>query len=353
MAYTTVNKSKDYFNTILYTGDSSSSRSITGVGFQPDFIWIKTRNVANPHLLSDAVRGTNNNLKSNSTDAASTNYSQGWVSAFGADGYTAQAGSSGDNDINGNTNTYVAWNWKANGAGSANTDGNNPNTVTVSANTTAGFSIIKYQGTDTGGQTIGHGLGVKPRVFISKNLSEADNWCLWMDTTGNGTADKRIILNSTNSDYGNYMPTFGTSTITLPSTSDNAWNGNGDNIIGYAFAEKTGYSKFGSYTGNNNADGTFIYTGFKPSFVMIKSSSDSSTWHLADDKRIGYNPLNYRLQPNNSNAEYTGSAIYSDFLSNGFKLRNTDTDSNGARTYIYMAFGQSLVGSNNVPCTAR
>ena len=170
MAFSTIDKSSLYQNTVLYTGDTSSSRSITGVGFQPDLVWVKTRNAANPHLLSDSVRGTNNNLQADSDAIASTSYAQGWVSAFGADGYTAQAGGSGDNDINGNTNTYASWNWKANGAGSANTDGSINSTVSV--NTTAGFSIVKWTGNVTSGATVGHGLGATPKMII---VTKADD----------------------------------------------------------------------------------------------------------------------------------------------------------------------------------
>lgn len=343
MAYTTINKSTEHFNTKLYTGNGST-QSLTGVGFQSDWTWIKGRSWTYSHGLYDVIRGATKAIHSNSTSAEQT-LSNG-LTAFNSDGFSV-----GNHDaVNGNNNTYASWNWKANGAGSANTDGNNPNTVTVSANTTSGFSIIKYQGTDTGGQTIGHGLGVKPRLFIAKNISEADNWCVWMDTTGNGTADKRVILNSSNANYGNYFVSFGTSTITLPSTSDNAWNGNGDNLIGYAFAEKTGYSKFGSYTGNGSTDGTFVYTGFKPAFVIIKKYSDTANWMIYDDKREGYNVDNDHLKANNSDAEGISDDL--DLLSNGFKLRTSGSGENSGN-FIYMAFGQSLVGSNNVPCTAR
>jgi len=349
MAYTTINKSTAHFNTKLYTGNNSYGHSITGVGFQPDFVWIKSRNTAKDSNIYDAVRGTDKTLESNTTDAERT--AVNLLGSFDSDGFTVDD----DSQINGNY-TYASWNWKANGAGSTNTDGNNPNTVTVSANTTAGFSIIKYQGTDTGGQTIGHGLGVKPKLFMCKNLSETDNWMVWWDNDNNGTGEVRMILNSTNNDYGNYPVTFGTSTITLPTQSDNAWNGNGDNFIGYAFAEKTGYSKVGSYVANSNSDGNFVYLGFKPSFLMVKAytggSSGSRDWQLVDNKRLGYNVDNNCLFPNLNNAEDTGDVV--DLLSNGFKIRSaTGTWNTSGESYIYIAFGQTMVGTNNVPCTAR
>lgn len=345
MAYTTIKKPTDYFDTKLYTG-TGSNITVSDIPFNPDFVWFKKRDGASASELYDQIRGTTKYLISNSTDAEDTNVNG--LTAFGTGGWTI-----GGNGL-AHSGTMVAWNWKANGAGSTNTDGNNPNTVTVSANTTAGFSIIKYQGTDTGGQTIGHGLGVKPKLFICKNISEADNWMVWIDTTGNGTADKRVILNSTASDYGNYMPTFGTSTITLPSTSDNSWNGNGDNIIGYAFAEKKGYSKFGSYTGNGNNDGTFVYTGFKPAWILIKQTSGTNlqSWWMIDAKRDPYNVCDENLRAN-TNSAASESYDMLDIVSNGFKTRWSDTAINGdGVTYVYIAFAaEPLVGDN--PATAR
>ena len=349
MAYTTINKSTDYFEAKTWSGNNTDPTTISGLNFQPDMIWGKARSGSygtQDHCINDAVRGANKVLRVNQTNAEETDTNN--IKSFTSDGWTM----GNDGKINQASTEYVGWSWKANGAGSTNTDGNNPNTVTVSANTTAGFSIIKYQGTDTGGQTIGHGLGVKPKVFITKNLSEADNWCVWFDTTGNGTADKRVILNSANGDYGNYMPTFGTSTITLPSTSDNAWNGNGDNLIGYAFAEKTGYSKFGMYKGNGNTNGVFVYTGFKPALIILKhSNSTGNNWRIIDNKRDPDNVTQKELYPSTNDAE--GSADRMDLLSNGFKLRSSGSPVNDGE-YVYMAFAEApLVGSNNVPCTAR
>ena len=353
MAYATISKPSLHFNTKLWTG-TGSSNAITGVGFQPDWTWIKVRsNSTYTHAIYDAVRGVNKPLMSSANNAEGNDASGGNTSlnSFDSDGFTLGGFY---NKVNQSGQTFVGWNWKAgNSSGSANTDGNNPNTVTVSANTTAGFSIIKYQGTDTGGQTIGHGLGVKPKLFITKNISEADNWCVWIDTTGNGTADKRLILNSNNGDYGNYFVTFGTSTITLPTQSDNAWNGNGDSFIGYAFAEKKGYSRFGSYTGNGNTNGPFVYTGFKPAFVIIKKHSDTANWMIYDNKREGYNVDNDHLKANNSDQEGTSDDL--DLLSNGFKLRTSGSGENSGN-FIYMAFAEEPLVANvgaSIPATAR
>ena len=351
MAYTTVNKSSLNQNSILYTGNSST-QSISGVGFQPGFTWIKDRigsSAVYSHYLFDAVRGATKWWKTNSTDTESTTADT--LTSFDVDGFSlganAKTNASGDG--------IVSWNWKANGAGSTNTDGDNPNTVTVSANATAGFSIIKYQGTDTGGQTIGHGLGVKPALFITKNISEADNGMTWWDTTRDGSGAVRLLTNSTNNDYGNYPVTFNTSTITLPSTSDNAWNGNGDNFISYAFANVRGYQRIGVYTGTGNNDGQFIYTGFKVKYFLIKSASANEQWEVVDNKRDPYNPVNQVLVPNDSAAETTATTsnrIYCDFLSNGVKLRGNASSANGSgSTYVYLAIGQTMVGTNDIPAT--
>tara|TARA_R110002012_G_scaffold257054_1_gene437275 strand:+ start:1385 stop:2461 length:1077 start_codon:yes stop_codon:yes gene_type:complete len=358
MAYSTINKSTDYFNTVTYSGNGSATQAITNT-FQTDFSWIKDRGVTAAHTLQDAVRGfdVTKKLSSNSNDAENNASGATWgnyggVTAVGATSFTTSLGSNTPYQTNANGSNYVSWNWKAGGGqGSSNTDGST-NTTYTSVNTTAGFSISSYAGSNSNA-TIGHGLGVAPKMIIIKNLSSAKDWVVYHTSTGNA---KKLELNNTDAEAntGNFASTSPTSTVFTVAGDYVDVNQSGSNYVAYCFAEKTGYSKFGSYIGTGSATNSpFIYTGFKPTFVLIKSSSNSSTWHLADNKRIGYNPLNYRAQPNNNNAEYTGVEIYSDFLSNGFKLQNTDTDTNGTRTYIYMAFGQSLVGSNNIPATAR
>jgi hypothetical protein len=349
MAYTTINKSTDYFNTKLYTGNGADATAYTGVGFQPDWTWIKKRNGTNYHVLTDAVRGATKQIYSNDTSAEQTVASG--LQSFNADGFTLGTNA----DTNGNGGTYASWNWLAGGAGSANTDGTINSTV--SANTTAGFSIVKWTGNGTNDATIGHGLGVAPKMIIVKNTSDSVNWRVWHTSL---SANNVLFLNTNQAEMtpaaqGNgYIKTVGTSTFSTyaGSTDDNGVNGNGDAMIAYCFAEKSGYSKFGSYTGNGNADGTFVYTGFKPTFLLVKRTDSTSNWTIVDSIREPTNDITKYMDVNLAIAEgnYTGWS----FLSNGFKFINTDAgiNANGG-TFIYMAFGQTIVGSNNIPATAR
>jgi hypothetical protein len=340
MAYTTINKSTDHFNTKLYTG-TGSNQAITNVGFQPDLVWWKCRNVAKNHGITDSVRGNTKRIVPNSNGAEST--VTDYVQSFDSDGFTA--GSNGN--MNSNGDTFCSWNWKAGtGQGSSNTDGS-INTTYTSVNTTAGFSISSYTG--TGSQaTVGHGLGVAPKLIIIKRLQNAEDWAVYHASNGAGTYQSlnTTEAKNTNSNRFNVAPTSSVFTVNTHESVNYA-----ENYIAYCFAEKTGYSKFGSYTGNGNADGTFVYTGFAPSFVMTKRSSDTQGWVMWDNKRPGYNVTNQSLTANESSVEETGRTF--DILSNGFKLRDTNTATNAASTYIYMAFGQSVVGTNNIPATAR
>jgi len=336
MAYTTINKSGDYFNTKLYTGNGGT-QSITGVGFQPDFTWLKCRNDAQEHRLTDVVRGTTKGLESNSTLAEFTTTNT--LTSFDSDGFSL--GNSAVSNYSGNT--HVSWNWKANGAGSANTDGSISSTVSV--NTTSGFSIVKYTGNGSGEVSIGHGLGTTPKVMIVKSLSSG-NWFFYTTVIDNSL--DYLFLNLTDA-KGDSSATAPTSSVIYGVQSTNQ----AENYIAYCFAEKTGYSKFGSYTGNGSTDGTFVYTGFKPAFVMVKNTETSSNaWNMFDAKRSPFNILNARLYASANASEGTGNMC--DFLSNGVKFRNTDSDWNSTHKFIYMAFAQApLVGTNNVPCTAR
>jgi hypothetical protein len=470
MAYTTINKSSDYFNTVTYTG-TGSSNSITGVGFQPDWVWGKQRSGTNSHELYDAVRGVNKIIYSDLSDAEGTN-SNG-VSAFNADGFTV----AGNTSINASGQTVVAWNWKAGGTAPAitytvkvvsdsgnkyrfndfgtsavtldlqeggvytfdqsdssnsghplrfsttsngthgggteyttgvvvtGTPGNagaktvitvaasaptlyyyctqhsgmggqaNTNSTfgssnfsgsiqtTVSANTTAGFSISKYTGNATSGATIGHGLGVTPKMIIIKGLETTYNWI--------------VGHNSLSTNWTNYLTL---STTDASSAATNIFNDtaptssvfsignalgvntNNSDYIAYCFAEKTGYSKFGSYTGNGDSDGTFVYTGFKPAWIINKriDSSTGGSWILQDNKRGNNvrNPVDLSLSPTNNQTESDwGDTFDCDYLSNGFKWRMNGSggyNNTSGATYIYMAFAEApLVGSNNIPCTAR
>jgi len=328
-----INKSTDYFNTVLYTGNGST-QSITGVGFQPDWSWFKVRSEIGSHRLVDAVRGNTKYLFSNGDDAEATVTTN--VTSFDSDGFSL-----GNGSVNENTRTYASWNWLGANGTASNTDGSI--TSTVSANTTSGFSIVKWTGTGSS-ETIGHGLGVAPKVVIVKRYSAVADW-VYYTTAIDGSLDY-LFLNTTaaKADASVSVPT-----STVFSKSDT----NNETQIAYCFAEKKGFSKFGSYTGNGNADGTFVYTGFKPAWVMRKRTDGANQWGMNDNKRNTFNITEELLSANLSNAASNGTGI--DILSNGFKMR-TDSGLHNALggTYIYMAFAESpLVGTNNIPATAR
>ena len=346
MAYTTINKSTDYFNTKLYTGNGGTL-NVTGVGFQPDLVWQKSRSLAYNHNLYDVIRGANAHLRSNLT-AAEASPSDG-LTSFNSDGYTMVQG--GAVEASNNGATYATWNWLASNTTASNTDGSI--TSTVSANTTSGFSIVSYTGNNTQGATVGHGLGSAPKMIIFKSRNGTKNWITYHDGIGN---TKAIFLNLTNAEatassnfWNNTSPT--SSVFTLGDNSNH--NDTSADMIAYCFAEKKGFSKFGSYVGNGNADGTFIYTGFKPAFVMVKRTDTTASWLMYDNKRDSFNVVDLALSPNLSNAEDVTGSDESDFLSNGIKMRNTGNALNASGgTYIYMAFAEEpLVGDN--PCTAR
>jgi len=344
MAYTGINKSSAYFNTKLYTGNGGTN-AITGVGFQPDWTWIKSRNASNNHRNYDAVRGATKIIYQNLTNAEATQ-SNG-LTAFGSDGFTL----GDDGNSNSNNATYASWNWKAGtGQGSSNTDGS-INTTYTSVNTTAGFSISQYTGTGSLA-TVGHGLGAVPSMIITKVLTTTHNWGVYHQELGNTSAVYLDLPNDKSDSSAWWNNTSPTSSVFTINTR-NEVNQGSQNYISYCFAEKTGYSKFGSYVGNGNANGTYVYTGFKPAWVMIKRTNSADAWYMFDNKRQGYNPSNELLRANSSSAESTPDRI--DLLSNGFKLTDTDGSVNGSGgNYIFMAFAEaSLVGSNNVPCTAR
>ena len=348
MAYTTINKSSLHMNTKLYTG-TGSSNSVTGVGFQPDWVWIKDRGSNANHHLFDAVRGVTKDIISNSSNAQGTDAQK--LTAFGADGFTV--GTNGN--VNGSSANMVSWNWKAGtGQGSSNTDGS-INTTYTSVNTTSGFSISQYTGTGSNA-TIGHGLGAVPKMIIVKNTSTTDSWMVYHVGSG---SNAYLHLETTNAalspSTAQFQATTPTSSLFYVGTADGT-NKSSSNMIAYCFAEKTGYSKFGSYTGNGNADGKFIYTGFKPAFVLFKGSTIAENWWMFDTKRSESNVANDGLIASTSNSEYSNNATFKiDILSNGFKMRSTDSFANSSgNTYIFMCFAEApLVGSNNVPCTAR
>ncbi len=344
MAYTTIKKPTDYFNTKLYSGDGGT-QSVTGVGFQPDFSWLKCRTTAYHHRLFNAVSGAGKNLISDNTNALQT-IDEG-ITAFNADGFSVKQGSSLEYNASGQT--YVSWNWKANGAGSLNEVGSIDSTVSV--NTTSGFSICKWSGSGANA-TIGHGLGVAPKMIITKSLGSSA-WAVYNENLGNTNVLFLDTAAATSANIAYWNNTSPTSTVFSVGT-DSAVNHSGNDMVAYCFAEKVGYSKFGQYTGNGNTDGPFVFTGFKPAYVLTKySDSTSGWWQILDNKRDPYNPDSHALFANVTDAEYNLSNYHTDDLSNGFKLRNAQAGGNtSGGTYIYMAFAsEPLVGDN--PATAR
>jgi hypothetical protein len=342
MAYTGINKSTDYFNTKLISGNGGT-QSLTGVGFKPDFTWIKSRSRVDPHSITDIVRGVASQLDS-SLNSAPTTHSDA-ITSFNSDGFSLGSQA----DVNRSGTTFASWNWLAGGSqGSSNTDGS-INTTYTSVNTTSGFSISSYTGTGSTA-TVGHGLGVTPKMIIFKNTSSSVDWRVYHEALGN---THRLCLNDTSAstdDDSAFNDTSPTSTVFTVGGSSST---NAGTMIAYCFAEKTGYSKFGSYTGNGSSDGTFVYTGFKPAFVMVKRTDTTGTWHINDTKRDTYNRMSHSLFPNLSDAE-NATGWFVDYVSNGFKIRDSGNDVNASGgTYIYMAFGQSIVGSNNIAATAR
>ena len=332
MAYTTIDKSSLHYNTKLYTG-TGSSNAVTGVGFQPDLCWIKNRGTTTATRVFDSVRTATKVLYTSETDAEAT-AAQG-LTAFGADGFTVGTSSA----INGSSNNICSWNWKAGTTGSG---------------TTTGTGTGKYIGNGNAGQQIPHHLGAVPHFIMLKPLDRTDNWRVYHHKQHDSSpANYQLKLNSTNAiDSGSdvWNDTIPTSTyFTLGSNAGVC--ANDENFIAYCFTEKVGYSKFGSYVGNGNASGTFVYTGFKAQFIIQKPLSTTQNWQLHDTKRPGYNVKNYNLSPNNTNGEAENDFI--DILSNGFKNRTSGVLNVANNTHVYIAFGQSIVGSNNVPCTAR
>jgi len=343
MAYTTIPKSTAQFDTKLITGNGGT-QNITGLNFQPDFTWIKGRDVAESHALFDAPRGVTKRLMSDTTGLELV--VQG-VTAFNSDGFTLGALSA----VNQNNGLFASWNWKANGAGSSNTDGT-INTIKTSANTTSGFSISTYTGTGANA-TVGHGLGVAPKMIIVKRLDVTSSWRIYHASLGN---TKNIVLNTTaavatfSAMWNNTSPT--STTFSLGSYDE--VNGSSAPHVAYCFADVQGFSKMGSYVANGNVNGPFVYTGFKPAFVMIKGDADEA-WRIVDSKRLGYNVDNRYLTPNDATVE-SGSVSDIDLLSNGFKLRSASGyyNSGNSYTYIYAAFAEEpLVSTNGIPATAR
>ena len=347
MAYTTINKSSDYFNTKLYTGNGGK-QSITGVGFQSDFTWIKRRDTTNNHRVTDVIRGVTKEIYPDDPSAQDTR--TGGLTAFGSDGFTV-----GDSaGYNANSGTYASWNWKAGTTSGQATNSYSTITPTsISFNQTSGFSIIKYLGNATAGAGVPHGLGVAPKMVMTKNLdSSTYGWYCYHESLG---ATKSLYLHTSdaevtsNSRWNGWVP----DATNVSLGTNHGVNGGSNNIIMYCFAEKTGYNKIGSYTGNGSADGSFVYTGFKPAFLMVKRTDSTGNWYINDTKRDPYNRMSHTLFPDLSDSE-TSTGWFVDCVSNGFKIRDTGSVNQSGGSFIYMAFAEApLVGTNNVPCTAR
>jgi len=351
MAYTTIDNSELYFQTKLYTGNGGT-QAITFDGsenMQPDWVWVKDRDTSGyNHVLNDSVRGVTKYLRSNLTNAEATITDA--ITSFDNDGFTLGSDAS-NGESNRNTINYVSWNWKAGGSASSNGDGDI--TSSVSANTTAGFSIVSYTGNGSVGATVGHGLSSAPEMVITKDRNASYPWGVYhigLDATS--PEDKYIELDSTApaADFNYWNDTKPSNTVvTLGSSAANTTNGN--NIIMYCFHSVKGYSKFGSFTGNGNADGTFVYTGFKPAFIIEKLSSGTGSWLIYDNKRNGINGDNHYFYADGSDAELTTQLI--DITSNGFKHRHAG-GANSSGTSIYMAFAEApLVNSSGIPNNAR
>jgi hypothetical protein len=348
MAYSSIDDPAQYFNIKLYTGNATNPTTISGIGFQPDWVWTKGRSTAEGHRLCDSVRGATKDLLSNNNAAESTNTIG--LKSFNSDGYVI----GNSNGYNLNSATFVSWNWLAGGSASSNSDGSI--TSSVSANTTAGFSIVSYTATGSNA-TVGHGLGSAPQLVIIKDRDVIRDWITGDTATG---FEKHMLLNTTNaaSAVSNRFQDTAPSSSVITIGTHGYVNNSGSDYIAYCFAEKKGYSKIGSYTGNGSTDGTFVYTGFKPALIIVKNTtSGSHNWLMFDNKRDIDNPVSQLLMPNQNSAEQTmgTSNPLFDFCSNGFKLRGTGTDGNeSGSTHIYMAFAESpFVNSNGIPVNAR
>jgi hypothetical protein len=344
-----IDKPSDYFNTKLYTGNGSNNTSITGVGFQPDWVWVKARNIEYGHKLFDVVRGQGKRLASQSNAAESTVTDE--LTSFNSDGFTTNNNAG----MNENNRPYVAWNWKAGTSftNDASATGIGSIDSTGSVNTDAGFSIISYTGTASAA-TVAHGLGAVPKMIIVKTRGSSGDWSVYHSSLGN---TKNLKLNTTAAQqtsasyWNNTTPTSSVFTI----NDEGNVNGSSVAMIAYCFAEKSGYSSMGQYTGNGNADGTFVYLGFKPAFLMRKRTDSTGRWVMEDNKRDTYNVVEKAVAANIANAEGTGGYWDVDFTAQGFKVRNNDVEINASGgSYIYMAFAENpFVTSTGVPATAR
>ena len=347
-----IDKPSDFINTKLYSGNASNDHAITGVGFQSDFTWLKARSGSQstqPNWVFDSIRGATKPLVTNSSAAEETE--AGSLKSWQSDGFTLGV----NNEVNGSSTEYVSWNWKAGTSVSGNSGGSGTaKAYSGSVNTTSGFSIIKYIGNGSAGHTIPHHLSAIPKMMIIKTLGD-NQWQVYHEAMGN---TKKMCLDDTSAQsvqsnrWNDTTPT--TSVFTLGNHV--SVNSNDVVYIAYLFAEKQGYSKFGSYTGSGNADGPFTYTGMKPAFILLKRTDVAKNWYINDNKRLGYNPSNPYLSPNLSAAATGGAEI--NILSNGFKITASGSGHNASGgTYLYMALAENpfvtSTGNGSIPTTAR
>ena len=348
MAYTNIDDPSAHFYSYAFS-KSSGTGSATFDGnsdLQPDFLWVKSRSNADGHELWDSTRGVNSTLFSHASEAQDTSANR--IASFDTDGFTW--GSAGNLNAAG---TFVSWAWKANGGTtSSNTDGTV--TTTTQVNSDAGFSIITYTGTG-GGETLGHGLGVAPDMWIVKRRSGTGSWAVgFNDPSILGGTSNYLILQSSGatSTYNNFWGSSPANSNIMRISGDATIGGSGSTYVAYAFAAKQGYSKFGKYVGNGSTDGPFVYTGFKPALIITKNADGTDSWNLLDNKRSPYNAADKYLQADNANAE--GTYTFYDILSNGFKIRNTGNANVSGNDIIYMAFAENpFTTSTGVPTTAR
>ena len=348
-AYTTIDDPGAFFNTLEWVG-TGATLSITGAGFAPAFSWIKTYNQGNQHALFDIVRGATKYLRSNDTAAEATTADT--LTSFDSDGFSLGADAAGVGVNYSAADSQISWNWKAGTTTGIDTTGSTITPTSYSFDQDAGFSVIAYTGNDTAGALVPHGLGAVPEVVIVKLISTgAEGWQCYFSSVGN---TKYLVLNTTASEatstlrWNDTTPT----SVNFSLGTETSVNGNTYGYIAYCFAPKQGYSKMGIYKGNANVNGTFVYTGFRPKYVMSKRSSASTgDWYIWDNKRLGYNRDNNYIYADTSSAQATTDVI--DLVSNGFKCRDSG-NFNSTEDHVYIAFAEApFVNSNGVPCNAR
>ena len=362
----------DYFNTLIWAGDGSGARSFTGVGFQPDFVWAKGRSLDYSHSLYDSIRGggANAELVSNSDvgEGGSNNDQYGYLSSIDSDGFTTASGTSANNYFNHSSYTYLSWNWKAGGAptadnsagagavptaGSVVIDGSNLGSALagtiaakkISANTTSGFSIVEYVGVASDTSTVAHGLSVAPDLVIVKRIDASAYWIVGSPELGTDTYPRNVYLNDTAAEQNDQMWGAQPSASVFSIRSSTSLNASSGEYIAYCFNSIEGYSKVGTYTGNANADGTFVYCGFRPAYVLVRAINATTNWNVANNKSPAFNVVNLYLTPNTSAAE--SAEAFADFTANGFKFRNTATSFNAAYDYMFYAIAESPFKTSN------